>query len=156
MNIKNISPRFFVSEQLISLDVGAVAAQGIKTIMCNRPDNEAQGQPAASEIAAAAKGLGIEFVNMPIRGGLFTDDDVAQFEEAYRGMPGPILAYCRTGGRSIALWALAEARILDIDAVLSATKAAGFDLTPMRPLLVEQVPAAATGESAADAADYPD
>ena len=157
MNIRKISPRFFVSEQISSHDVGAVAAQGIKTIICNRPDNEAQGQPRVIEIATAAEGLGIRFVDMPVKAGSITDENIADFERAYHDVPGPILAYCRTGTRSTSLWALAEATSLDIDAILSATKEAGYDLTAMRPRLVGRSPAVTAGAVAApDIGGYSD
>jgi len=136
MNIKKITPRFFVSGQLSIADIGAIAASGIRTIFCNRPDNEKQGQPKAGEIAAAAEGLGITFVDLPVVSGFITEDNLADFERACRDAQGPILAYCRTGMRSISLWALTEAKTLDTDAVLSATKEAGYDLSAMRSQLL--------------------
>jgi len=135
MDIRKVSPRFFVSEQISAPDVDAVAAQGIKTIMCNRPDNEIQGQPTSSEIAAAADRFGVSFVDLPVTSGVISEDNIGEFERAYDDAAGPILAYCRTGTRSISLWALAEARSLDVDAVLTATKKAGYDLSAMRPRL---------------------
>jgi len=157
MIIRKISPRFYVSEQISGQDVGAIAAHGIKTIICNRPDHESQGQPTASEIAAAAEGLGIKFVDMPVKAGTITDENIADFERAYHDVPGPILAYCRTGTRSTSLWALAEAPSLDVVAILAATKEAGYDLTAMRPRLVGRTPAVTAGEAAApDAGGYSD
>ncbi len=138
MTIKKISPGFFVAGQVSVADVGTAAAQGIKTIMCNRPDNEAQGQPASSDIAAAAEGLGIAFLILPVVSGAISENDIKEFEAACHGAQGPILAYCRTGTRSSMLWALAEAAKLDVDAVLSATKEAGYDLSAMRPGLLER------------------
>jgi len=132
MTIRKISPQFYVSEQISSEDVGAIAAQGVMTIICNRPGNESPGQPASSEIAAAAQSLGISFVDLPIKPGLITDDDIDDFERARHDAPGPILAYCRSGARSISLWALASARNLDVDSILSAARRAGYDLAPMR------------------------
>ena len=82
MNISKISPRFYVSEQISGHDVGAVAAHGITTIICIRPDNEAQGQALEGEVAAAAEGLGITFVDMPVKAGSITDENIADFERA--------------------------------------------------------------------------
>jgi len=138
MNIKKISPEFFVAGQVSVTDVATVAAQGVKTIICNRPDNEAQDQPASSDIAAAAAGLGIAFLNVPVVSGALTENDITDFEAACRDAQEPILAYCRTGKRSSILWALTEAAKLDVDAVLSATKEAGYDLSAMRPGLLER------------------
>jgi len=155
MNIKKISPRYYVSEQLSVSDIGAVAAKGIKTIFCNRPDHEAQGQTESSEIAAAAEGLGIAFCHLPVISGSVTEENIADFGKAYHDAQGPILAYCRSGTRSASLWALTEATSLDADAILSATKEAGYDLSAMRPHLLGRS-AAATGSdiAAADSAAY--
>lgn len=148
MNIRKISPRFFVSEQLTASDLGAAAAQGIKTIICNRPDDEVQGQPSADEIATAAGNLGISFLNMPVSGGSISDELIDEFERSYHDVKGPILAYCRTGTRSVMLWALTEAASLDVDAILSATKAAGYDMAAMSPRLRDRAAARATATSA--------
>ncbi len=65
-----------------------------------------------------------------------TDVDIDVFERANQDLPGPILAYCQTGTRSVMLWALVQAKSLDVEAILSATKSAGYDLTGMRPRLL--------------------
>jgi sulfide:quinone oxidoreductase len=132
MMIREVTSQFFVSEQIIAADVSAIAAQGVMTIICNRPDNESPGQPGASEIAAAAQPLGITFVDLPIMPGLVTDDDIDDFDRARHGASGPVLAYCRSGTRSISLWALASARSLETDNILLAARNAGYDLAPMR------------------------
>ena len=68
----------------------------------------------------------------------------------YRDAKGPILAYCRTGTRSISLWALTEAKTLDTDAVLSATKQAGYDLSAMRSQLLGRSVAATGSDTGAE------
>lgn len=138
MLIKKISPQFFVSEQISGADVGVAAAQGVKAIICNRPDNEVQDQPAASEVAAASEGSGVTFLDVPVSSVSITDDDVDKFERALSDLPGPILAYCRSGKRSAILWALAQAKSLDIDEILSATREAGYELSALRPRLHER------------------
>ena len=136
MIIKKITPGFFVADQISVADVGTAAAQGVKTIICNRPDHESQGQPLSSEIAAAAEGLGIGFLDVPVVAGALTENDVKDFDAACHDAQRPILAYCRTGTRSTTLWALTEVKTLDVEAVLSATRGAGYDLTAMRPTLI--------------------
>jgi sulfide:quinone oxidoreductase len=44
-------------------------------------------------------------------------------------MPGPVLAYCRSGTRSATLWSLAQAGARPFDEILSATAAAGYDMS---------------------------
>lgn len=139
MTIRKISPQFYVSEQISSADVSVIAEQGVMTIICNRPGNESPGQPASSEIAAAAQRVGIAFVDLPITPGLITDDDIDDFERARHDAPEPILAYCRSGARSISLWALASAGNRDVNSILSAASEAGYDLAPMRSRLDARV-----------------
>ena len=138
MNIKSITPRFFVSGQISVTDVGIAAAQGITTIICNRPDNESSGQPPASDIAAAASSAGIEFLHIPFVFGSMTDKDIDNFSVAYKNSNGPVLAYCGSGMRSTALWALAEVTSSDVDEVLNTARDAGYDLTELHPMLLNR------------------
>ena len=147
MNMKKLSPRFFVSEQISTTDLGVASAQGIKTIMNNRPDGEAQGQPRSADLAAAAAELGMQFVDLPVVAGRLTDENIDQFESANRTLQGPILMYCRTGTRSTSLWALNEARTLDVDAVMATAAQAGYDLAAMRARLISRSAATPTASS---------
>lgn len=151
MQIKKVSPHFSVAEQLQVSDLGIAAAQGIKTIVNNRPDYEAQGQPASADIAAAAEALGLAYFHIPVTPGKISAENVADFTSICSSAMGPILAFCRTGSRSISLWALAEARTLDVDAVLTAASGAGYDLSGMRPMLAAQSTTAAPDSKAAAA-----
>ncbi len=139
MNVKKVSPRFFVSEQIDPHDIGVAAVQGIKTIICNRPDHEIAGQPEAQSVADAAADHGIDFINMPVVSGKVTEDNVTDFAEAYKTVQGPILAYCRTGMRSTMLWALTEAELRDVNIIMSTAMDAGFDLKGLRPRLEARV-----------------
>ena len=143
-----------MSEQITSADLGVASAQGIKTIINNRPDNEAQGQPRSADLAAVAAELGMQFVNLPIIAGRLTDENIDEFERANRTLQGPILMYCRTGTRSTCLWALNEAKTLDINAVMATAAQAGYDLTAMRARLISRSAAtpAAASESIRQAA----
>ena len=57
---------------------------------------------------------------------------------------GPVLAFCRSGTRSCNLWALARAGLGDDpDALTGKARAAGYDLTALRPLMDAVAPGAA-------------
>ena len=135
MEIRRISPEFAVSPQITVEDVGAAAAQGFRSIVCNRPDGESDPQPQSDEIRQAAEAHGLEFRNVPVVSGQVTDGDVSEFGVALSELPGPILAYCRTGTRSSTLWALSKAPRLSADAILEAVGGAGYDLQALRPRL---------------------
>ena len=101
MDIKRITPFLAVSSQITPNDVGILASQGYRGIICNRPDAESDQQPVAEEIRQAAERVGLEFVHQPVVSGQVTDNDVAAFNELLEYMTGPVLAYCRTGTRSL-------------------------------------------------------
>ena len=135
MDIRRISPELSVAPQISVQDVGAAAANGFRSIICNRPDQESADQPATAEIQKAALDHGMAFRHIPAVSGQVTDEDAAAFGKALEALPGPVLAYCRSGARSSTMWALARAPKLSADAILGATQAAGYDLSALRPRL---------------------
>ena len=128
MDFRKISPDLTVSPQIAAADVAAIKAEGYRSIICNRPDGEGADQPGFEEIEAAARTAGLETRYIPIQAGLVRDEDAEEFGAALREMPGPVLAYCRTGTRSATLWSLAQAGVRPIPEILAATKAAGYDM----------------------------
>ena len=128
MDLKKISPDLTVSEQIAAADVATLKAEGFRSIICNRPDGEGADQPSFEEIEVAAKKAGLEALYLPVTPGAVTDEDARAFGEALRAMPGPVFAYCRTGTRSATLWSLSQAGSKPMADILSATKAAGYDM----------------------------
>lgn len=132
MEIKQVSPSFWVSPQIACDDIAKLQREGFATIICNRPDGEEAGQPAAQDIAAEAAAAGIAFHHIPVAGGAFPPDAVAAFAAARRTATGPTLAFCRTGTRSITLDALANVDGLDAETVIGRAARAGYDLSALR------------------------
>jgi len=128
MDIKTLTDRLSVSPQIAVADMQALAAAGYRSIICNRPDGEGADQPGFDEIAVAAKNAGLEARYLPIIAGMVSDADAADFDKALNELPGPTLAYCRTGTRSATLWSLAQAKQRSLADILAATKAAGYDM----------------------------
>ncbi|MGS4947387.1 TIGR01244 family sulfur transferase [Meridianimarinicoccus sp. RP-17] len=126
---KPISPDLSVSPQIAVADLPALAAQGFRAVICNRPDGEGPDQPTFDEIEAAAKAAGMDACYLPITQGRVSDDDAAAFARARAGLPGPVLAYCRSGMRSATLWSLSAAQDKPVPEILAATKAAGYDMS---------------------------
>lgn len=108
MDIRQVTEDYAVAGQLTADDVPAIAAAGFRTLICNRPDDEQPGQPPASEIEAAAKANGLEYRFIPVVSGQLTQQDVSEMAKALDEVPGPILAYCRSGARSTNLYMLAK------------------------------------------------
>ena len=128
MDIKDINKRISVSPQITAADVKAIADAGFRAIICNRPDGEGADQPTFEEIDTAAKAAGLETLYLPIVSGKVEDADAAKFGDALDALPGPVLAYCRTGTRSATLWSLSQAKSLPVSDILAATKSAGYDM----------------------------
>ncbi|MHA6263835.1 bifunctional protein tyrosine phosphatase family protein/NAD(P)/FAD-dependent oxidoreductase [Arenibacterium sp. CAU 1754] len=129
MELKRISPDLTVSPQIHADDVAQLKADGFRSIICNRPDGEGADQPNFEEIERAAQAAGLEARYLPIESGLVRDEDADDFGVAMRELPGPVLAYCRTGTRSTTLWSLSQSKIKPMAEILAATKAAGYDMS---------------------------
>ncbi len=104
LEITQLSLRFFVCGQITEDDLNIIVEQGFKSIVNNRPDHEVEGQPKSAELAAAAVGLGLEFVHVPVVHGSISSQDVDDLERACKNLEGPILMFCRSGARSATLW----------------------------------------------------
>jgi len=128
MDIKKLTAGLSVSPQITVADMQAIKDAGFRSIMCNRPDGEGADQPSFEEIHKAAEALGLEANYLPIVAGKVSDEDAALFEVALAQMPGPTLAYCRTGTRSATLWSLSQAGTRSLADILAVTKAAGYDM----------------------------
>ncbi len=132
MKFAKINNELTVSDQISIEDLKEIQAQGYRTIFCNRPDQESEGQLAFSTIQKEAQNIGIKAMHQPVIGGQISDDDIAQFGSYFEGAQKPIFAYCRTGTRCSMLWALSHAKTLPIDEILSKAQIAGYDLSPIK------------------------
>ncbi len=108
MHIKTLTDFLSVSGQVQLDELEEVAKAGFKSIICNRPDGEAADQPTFAELAIAAKKAGLESRYIPIVPGQVTDAEAVLFAKAMDDLPGPVLAFCRSGARSAMLWEMAQ------------------------------------------------
>ena len=143
MEVKTISPFLSVSPQIYPAHVERLAAQGFKTFINNRPDNETDDQPLVEELSAEAAKHGIEFINIPVIPGELTEQNVKEFGDAMKRVTGPVLAYCRSGMRSTSLWALYEARHMGSDTIIDFASTLGYDLSWQRDFLDDALALAA-------------
>ena len=135
MNLKPLTSDLSVAPQITLEDVAELAAAGYRSIISNRPDGESPDQPDWSSIKAAATGHGMEARHIPVIASQISDADVDKFREAYRLLPKPIAAFCRTGTRAALLWALANEASLSVDERMTIVGEQGYDLNPFRPRL---------------------
>jgi uncharacterized protein (TIGR01244 family) len=107
MAIAKIDDHFAKSPQIAATHLPAIAAEGYKGVLCARPDNEDPGQPSFAEIEAAATAAGLKAIHIPVTGPL-SENQVARMRAFRAEVDGPILGYCRSGGRAGTLYAAAQ------------------------------------------------
>ena len=130
MERKKITDDFSVSSQLSLEDIAFLKGEGVKTIICNRPDGEDPGQLEHDKIEQEAIKNGLEFHFMPVISGQMTPQDGDNFSTLIHNAPQPIHAYCRTGTRCSILWSLSELKSgTPRETILQKTAQAGYDLS---------------------------
>ncbi|EDX78974.1 MAG: TIGR01244 family sulfur transferase [Phenylobacterium sp.] len=134
MDIRPLDDALSASPQIALQDLAAVAAQGFRSVISNRPDGEDPDQPSAAEFRQAAEAVGLAFAHVPVVGGAISDADVAAFRRTLDALPRPVFGFCRTGTRTTTLWALARAAD-EADRLIQRAQAAGYDLSALRPRL---------------------
>ena len=123
------APGFSTTGQLRPEDLSTVAAAKYRAIICNRPDDEEAGQPRAAEIGKAAAAAGLAFAHLPVSSRDIPPDDARAMRAALDRLPGPILAYCRTGARSQAMHTAAtslDGQAMRYDVVIVGGGSAGI------------------------------
>lgn len=119
-----------VSPQISVDDVAEAARQGFRTIINNRPDGEDAAQPPARDIEAAARAAGLAYFHVPVTGRP-TPEQVRTTERILAETSKPVLAFCRTGNRSILTWSLgqAESGARSRGELIELGRRAGYDLS---------------------------
>ncbi len=128
MEIKKVDSDISVSPQISPADVPEIAKAGYKTIICNRPDGEGNDQPLFHEIEEAAQKAGLICHYLPVESGKVSDDDAEKFGQLFAAVPKPALAFCRSGTRSVTLWALSQKGDIKLPDILQKAKTAGYDM----------------------------
>jgi uncharacterized protein (TIGR01244 family) len=133
-DFRRVTDELSVAPQIALADLAAAAQQGFKLVINNRPDGEDPSQPSSAEVEAAARAAGLDYAYIPVRGGP-TPDQVTAERELIETHPGPVLAFCRSGTRSIVTWSLgqAEADAYSKDELVRMGADAGYDLSGLFP-----------------------
>ena len=129
-DIRRVTDDFSVAPQLAPEEVAQAAAQGFRLLINNRPDGEAPGQPSGAAMAAAAAAAGLGYVHIPFAG----PPDPSQVDgvhAAVQAADGPVLAFCRSGTRSITVWAQGQAKAGERSRqeLVQLGRDAGYDLS---------------------------
>lgn len=129
--MKQVNATLWVASQPDAGTLDQARDEGIVRIINNRVPGEEPGQPDPAQAEADAKARGMDFVPIPVKGGQIEEASVRRFQEAIRTADGPVLAHCKSGQRSLTLFAIGEvldgrADDADLDALAQRT---GIDLS---------------------------
>lgn len=128
MNYITVTPQFSVAPQIQPEDIETIKSLGYQAIINNRPDGEVPGQPTNAAIESAAIAAGLAYHHLPITSGNLPMEAIEQTKQLINEIEGPTFAFCRSGTRSITLWALSQKDQQPSDDILNAVQNAGYDL----------------------------
>ena len=128
-----VTPAFSVTGQITREGIKDAAAAGYRTLINNRPPGEAPDQLSDAEARAAAEAAGLTYIALPFTGPP-PPHVVAETAGVLERVQGPVLAYCRSGTRSITAWAMAQALsgALKPDEIIETAARAGYNLSGVR------------------------
>jgi uncharacterized protein (TIGR01244 family) len=132
MKLAVLTPNVTAFAQPSAEDIAELAERGYRSIISNRPDNEAEDQPCWLDLKTAAAAKNMDALQIPVVMGQISDEQVEAFRNALEDLPKPIAVFCRTGTRSALMWALANDGNLTVDERIAAAARGGFDLEPFR------------------------
>lgn len=135
-DFRKLSDTMLASPQLELDDIAQAKEAGVSLIVNNRPDGEDPGAPQGKDIENAAAKHGLNYVAIPIGHSGFSEVQIDEMISALEQAEGTVLGYCRSGTRSTFLWSLAQAKLGNSpDGVAAAALAAGYDVSPIRPMM---------------------
>ena len=129
-----VTDHISVAPQVALTDMAVAAAEGFTLVINNRPDGEDPTQPSSADMEAAAKAAGLAYAHIPVRGSP-TMDQVEDERHLLEGHSGKVLAFCRSGTRSIVTWSLGQTLAGDRtrEDLVALGEAAGYDLSSVLP-----------------------
>ncbi|TXM72520.1 TIGR01244 family phosphatase [Methylobacterium sp. WL69] len=131
MRLTRIDDTLSVAGQPTLHEIAGLGRQGVTTLINNRPDGEEPDLPGTAAEAAAARTAGLAYHHQPVTGASLGRAEIDAFRAAVAAAPGPVVAHCRSGTRSLTLHVLGA--VLDgrlrRDDVLAFGTRHGFDLS---------------------------
>lgn len=103
MHIEQLTSQVSVSGQIAVEDVQKFVDDGVELLVCNRPDDEDDGQISHQLVEAEAKRLGLPFKLLAFSSYQITPENRDEFVCLIQTRQR-IHCYCRSGARSKRLW----------------------------------------------------
>jgi sulfide:quinone oxidoreductase len=112
VDIRKVTEDASVTGQVHPREMPQISALGFRSVICNRPDGEAEDQPLFASIEAAGRDSDLTVHYIPVSGAVGVQPaDVDALAQLWADLPKPVLAYCRSGARSTTLIQAAMARV---------------------------------------------
>ena len=128
MQIVNISGLYNVSPQISLADVEILSEKGFGKIICNRPDFEVPPSFQSNGVKKVATEIGLSFEYHPLTFENMNAENIEKqmffIDESER----PVLAYCTSGTRCAAIWALGQVGKMSKNEILKTTRDSGYNL----------------------------
>ena len=128
MQIVNISGLYNVSPQISLTDVEILLEKGFEKIICNRPDFEVPPNFQSSVIEKSALEIGLSFEYHPLTFENMNTENIEKQMSFIKKSKRPVLAYCTSGTRCAAIWALGQIGKMPKNEILKTTLESGFNL----------------------------
>ncbi len=128
MQLVNISGLYSVSPQISLTDVEILSEKGFGKIICNRPDFEVHPNIQSSLIEKVAVETGILFEYHPLTFENMNAENIEKQMAFIKESERPVLAYCTSGTRCAAIWALGQIGKMSKDEILKTALESGYNL----------------------------
>jgi sulfide:quinone oxidoreductase len=128
MKLQQLNEHIYIADQINTTDINTLKDLGIKSIINNRPDNEDENQQLSKDLSTHAKKAEIKYYYLPTVPGDYTSELIGKFSELLNTAKNPLVAFCRTGNRSINLWALSQAPMHSKEYLSAEAKKIGFNI----------------------------
>ena len=128
MQIVNISGLYNVSPQISLTEVEILSEKGFGKIICNRPDFEVPPSFQSNGIKKVATEIGLSFEYHPLTFENMNAENIEKQMAFIKDSERPVLAYCTSGTRCAAIWALGQIGKISKDEILKTTLDSGYNL----------------------------
>jgi uncharacterized protein (TIGR01244 family) len=133
-----LSDEIAVGEVPQADEIPILAKAGFRSLINVQPEGEVMRLTDAASCQLAAAAAGLAYVHVPIESRLPSEAQIKTFTEALSAMPRPVYAYCYSGGRAAAVWALAVAPQTAPATIVQALELAGFDASSLSAALARR------------------
>ena len=128
MQINNLSGLYNVSPQISVTDLEFLSENGFGKIICNRPDFEVPPSFQSNVIKKVATEIGLSFEYHPLTFENMNAENIEKQMDFINKSERPVLAYCTSGTRCAAIWALGQIGKMSKDEILKTTLESGYNL----------------------------